>query len=142
MKKNVKIIFIILITLVIGTLILVFKDKLLDVVKPNYDDLVCVKDVSNSTVDIKEDSKYIFKFNKEGIINSYVEERVYTFLTEEAAQENYNFFLSYSDAVLELQGTKIFSSIEYIINEKEGYYGKSKSELKEYYEKEFGYLCE
>lgn len=143
MKKSIKILFvIILIILVFVVLVFVFKKKILFNNKTNFSDLVCTKDLSNSTVDIKEEVKITFKFDNQGIVKSYLEERNYTFFTESEAQEHYGYLLKYSDAELKIESNKIFTWVEYEMVENEGYYGKTKEELKEYYEKEFNFLCE
>ena len=143
MKKSIKIVFLmLLVILVFCGVFLIFKDKLLSSGDTEVSDLICSRDISNSTIDIKEEAEFVFKFDKQGIIRSYVEKRIYTFSTEREAQEQYSYFLEYSGANIKIDGNKIFESTEYDIVENQGYYGMSKKELKEYYENNFKYLCE
>lgn len=138
MKKSVKIVLLFLLLIFVGVGVF-FALRLYN---NKFSDLVCFRDVSNSTIDMKEEAKFIFEFDDKGIIKSYKEERSFTFPTSEEAQEYYAYLLEYSEFESKLDNNKVFSSTEYQIVENEGYYNKTKKQIKKHYEEEFKYLCE
>ena len=141
MKKKTKIIVIILSSIIILVgilLLLIFNTNLF----LDTSDLVCIRDDSNFTIDIKEESRYIFKFDNKGVIISYIEERFSTYSSESEAQEYYDYLKNNYNNEVKIDGKKVSTSKIYDIIRNEGYYGKSKKELKEYYETEFNYSCE
>lgn len=141
MKKKTKIIVMILSSIIILAgilLLLIFNTNLF----LDTSDLVCIRDDSNFTIDIKEESRYVFKFDNKGVIISYIEERFSTYSSEIEAQEYYDYLKNNYNNEVKIDGKKVSTSKKYDVIENEGYYGKSKKELKEYYETKFNYSCE
>ena len=144
MKKGIKIligIIIFVILLVVTYIVLVVKEILPN---PLLDtrDLYCYKDSSNFTIDDKIEEKKIFKFDSKAIIISYEEKTIYTFASEEYAKEQYEYAKEQKTDNADLNKNVLTISRTFLMKENEGYYGKTKEEIKKIYGDEFSYDCE
>lgn len=149
MKKGVKI----LIGVVLSILILVsiYIVLIIKGVLPNpfidNKDLVCTFNDHDTSVE----EKIIFLFDKNCVVRSYLQKRVYIYSDEKEAKEYYDNFLkkdssiinTYKDREISLEGNKIYMTLNYEIDENSIYYKKTKEEIKDIYEKEYiGHTCE
>lgn len=136
MKKNIEIIIYIIITIIMIVLFLIAPFSFFDT-----SDLICSKVVDTGS--FKTIDERVISFDKKANIKQIIEKNIIEYKDEETAKKEYERITSEQElsSKIELQGKRLVGeSIEVSIEHFVGY-GKSKKEVKEYYEKEFNYIC-
>lgn len=141
MKKKLIIGIIISLGLLLTTYIILIIKQIIPNPFLDTSDLVCIRDDSNATIDIKEENVYIFSFDKNAIIKSYKVQYIYILDTEKEAKKYYEYLKETDTPNLKIEDNKVIVFSNYKIEKNKGYYGRSKEQIKKYYEKEFLYEC-
>lgn len=143
MNKKFKIILTTVISILV--LIIVYIILIIKGILPNpfldTKDLVCT--IFESYEDSEETFERIskFKFDNKAIIVSYEVEEISTYSSIESANKNYEYINEEKYTYVEKKENVIHLISTYEIEENKGYYGKTKKEIKEMYEKNFLYEC-
>ena len=144
MKRGIKILLGVLVPIII--ILTVYLILIIKQILPNpfldTKDLVCIRDSSNPTIQDKIEEEKIFKFDNKAIITSYDEKMIYTFWLESTAKREYEYAKKVKTNKVTLDNNVLTILRTYIMKENEGYYGKTKKEIRKIYEEDLGYDCE
>lgn len=144
MRRNIKVLIVITISLAI--LILIYIGLVIKEILPNpfldTSDLVCTRAIEFETY--TEESVIIFVFDKKAKLKKYEITENMVYPTLEEAKEYYEYtkpYVNFLELIEEENKVKYFSSIKQ--NKDDSFhFSKTKKELKEEYEKNDSYICE